>query len=337
MLFQGVLLSGFLLAGTASAKALAANALFPRGHDIEYALRRDADMVATLTQRQEPNSPVENAPKISTTPASGDVTQADLAEWEDKTKAACDSAMQKLEGRASNPSGLAVCYNLPYLNNQTGVFQADLRMYNISTPIDPWLGITSANVNLTLSYLGATVNVTGAHSKREVTISSIKERGISNVLVERQNGNAPTQLKVIMYVGRINDNLMGTAMTQENLQPLLIPNIELTARSPNGMDVMATLSSQEASFVNGVFAGQVASMTTDAQAQASASAAVESSAPFVVPGTSLAFFPIGLVITSIWTIAFVGTVGMGTIGRVQFRDQYRRRMKLESSRNVRTI
>lgn len=120
------------------------------------------------------------------------------------------------------------------------------------------------------------------------------------------------------------------------LQPLLIPQIELTARSPGGQEVKTALSSQEASFVNGVFAQQ-ATLTNDGAAQASASALAQAAQPFQLPGTNLAFFPIGLVVTCVWTAGFLLTVGLGTFGRIQFRDQYRRRIMREKSNNVRTI
>lgn len=110
------------------------------------------------------------------------------------------------------------------------------------------------------------------------------------------------------------------------LQPLLIPQIELNATNPSGQQVRATLASDDASFVNGIFAKQ-----------ASAAPASASAPPFVLPGTTLAFFPTGLLITCIWMIGFVGSVGLGTFGRIQFRDQYRRRVKNEAARNVRTI
>ncbi|KAJ4364706.1 hypothetical protein N0V83_009303 [Neocucurbitaria cava] len=128
-------------------------------------------------------------------------------------------------------------------------------------------------------------------------------------------------------------------MTKEALQPLLIPEIDLSARNPvSNEDVTTTLSSQEASFVNGVFAKTASAPTNaDPQAAASASAAVISAAPFVVPGTSLAFFPVGLVVTSFWTLMFFLAVGFGTFGRIQYRDQYRRRVRMEQARGVRTI
>ena len=129
-----------------------------------------------------------------------------------------------------------------------------------------------------------------------------------------------------------------TYIRRASLQPLLIPQIELSASNPAGQQEKATLSSQEASFVNGVFAKQATNTPTDAQAAASASAAIESAAPFKLPGTGIGEVgPQGVIITGVWMVAFTAVVGLGTFGRIQFRDQYRRRMKNEAARGVRTI
>ena len=45
--------------------------------------------------------------------------------------------------------------------------------------------------------------------------------------------------------------------------------------------------------------------------------------PFVLPGTHLGIFPIGLIITGGWTALRIATLGVGTVGRMKFRDQYR--------------
>lgn len=206
-------LAGLLLAGYASAKAHAVNALFQRGEDIEHALRRDADLIASLTRRQDSNGAAA-APSALSTPASGDASKIDFAQWEEQTKAACGTALQSLDGQASNPSGIAVCYNLPFLDNQTGVFKAELRMYNVSAPVDEWTGIVAAGVSMTLSYQNATVSdMNSTVTKRGINWPPIKVRGVEGVLVKRQ-ANAPSELKVLMYVGQIDKNLMSTPMTQ---------------------------------------------------------------------------------------------------------------------------
>lgn len=214
MLFKSALIGGLLAAGHVTAIKLGhVGALLQRSDDVEEGLRRDAELIATLTRRQNAN-PADSAPLASLTPASGDASTADLAKWEDDTKKACMNSFSALNGQASNPSGIAVCYNLPFLDNRTGVFQAELRMYNISAPIDPWAGVTAADVSMTLSYLGATVqNMAGNFSKRDLTYPPVRElEERDGLLVERQSATQMTELKVLMYVGRINSNLMGSAM-----------------------------------------------------------------------------------------------------------------------------
>lgn len=214
MLFRTALIGGLLAAGHATAiKIRGIDALVQRGNHVEEGLLRDANNIATLTRRQQN---ADTAPLASLTPASGDASRADLDKWEADTKKACEETLSNLNGEASNPSGIVVCYNLPFLDNTTGVFQAELRMYNVSAPIDPWDGVTAADVSMTLSYLGATVqNMNGTFTKRALSSPSALKREVSNgLIIERQNIATLTELKVLMYVGRINNNLMGSAMNQ---------------------------------------------------------------------------------------------------------------------------
>jgi hypothetical protein len=210
MLFKIALVATMLAAGQSAAfKVPQVNALLQPGDDVEEVLRRDAELMATLTRRQDANA-VDSAPLASLTPASGDASSADTAKWEQQTKQACMDTLGNLNGQASNPSGITVCYNLPFLDNKTGIFQAELRMYNVSAPIDPWVGVTAADVSMTLSYLGATVqSMAGNFTKRDLS-----QPVSDGMLVERLDINNMAELKVLMYVGRINSNLMGSAMTQ---------------------------------------------------------------------------------------------------------------------------
>ncbi|KAF2127610.1 hypothetical protein P153DRAFT_294895 [Dothidotthia symphoricarpi CBS 119687] len=341
MLFKSALIGGLLAAGHATAfKIGQVNALLQRSDDVEEVLRRDAALVASLTRRQDAN-PADTAPLSSLVPASGDASKADLKKWEEETRSACMSTLSNLKGKASNPSGIAVCYNVPFLDNRTGVFQAELRLYNVSAPVDPWIGVTAADISLSLSYLGATVqNMNGTFQKRDIGYPPVRTRDTDSLLVERQTISDMTEFKVLMYVGRINSNLMfGDVMTEETLKPLLVPDIDLAARNPiSNIDVTETLSSAGATFVNGIFASKADRPTTaDPTAAAAASSIAAIAAPFVVPGTTLSFFPVGLVVTCIWSAVLFIAVGLGTCGRIQFRDQYRRRVLAEKARGVRTI
>ncbi|KAF2744411.1 hypothetical protein M011DRAFT_470540 [Sporormia fimetaria CBS 119925] len=178
-------LASLLVVGSASARF---HGLLQNSNHIESLLQKDSDLIATLTRRQAAN-PVDNEPRISTTPFSGDARMADFPAWNAATKAACDTAMAALNGQASNPTGLGVCYNLPYLNNRTGVFLAEVRTYPLSQPVDIWAGLNPTDFKLALSYRGADT------------------QDVTDTLPEKTP-------MVHMFVGRINSNLMGTAMTQ---------------------------------------------------------------------------------------------------------------------------
>jgi hypothetical protein len=126
-------------------------------------------------------------------------------------------------------------------------------------------------------------------------------------------------------------------------QPLLIPQIAISAISQQTNQLVNTsLSSTESSFVAGVFsraAGNITDPKTllgNPQEQLAAAAAGLPT-PFVVPGLALGVFPTGLIVTGTWMFLFVTAVGLGTLGRIQFRDQYRRALRAQKEESQRRI
>lgn len=109
------------------------------------------------------------------------------------------------------------------------------------------------------------------------------------------------------------------------LKNLLVPTVNLAALDASGSKVTTSLSSSEATFVSGVFADQSKATTTGAAAAASATAAVAAAVAFVLPGTKILIFPVGAIITGTWAVLGIATVMYGTIGRMNFRAQYRAR------------
>jgi len=118
-------------------------------------------------------------------------------------------------------------------------------------------------------------------------------------------------------------------------QALLTPKIAITGGIANGSTLQTQLSPKDASFVSGLFQDSVTGNTTAAAHAAAVSAAAETK--FVLPGTSLGIFPVGLIITSAWAGIFITVLAYGTYGRVQFRESYRRRMKRGVAGTIRTI
>lgn len=111
------------------------------------------------------------------------------------------------------------------------------------------------------------------------------------------------------------------------MQAALSPYVLLSGTLTNGTSVSTILANNEASFVTGAFSDpEPVVPVAPPMAQAATLPTLLEPTPFVLPGTALGVFPTGLIITGVWTVMFVTVVGLGTWGRVQFRDSYRRKM-----------
>ena len=109
------------------------------------------------------------------------------------------------------------------------------------------------------------------------------------------------------------------------LEKLLVPTITLTGTETNGQTVNTSLTNSEATFVSGVFAKAATTVTKTAVQSPIQTLVVASDATFVLPGLKILIVPIGAVVTGVWAVLFIATITYGTFGRMQFRDQYRRR------------
>lgn len=103
----------------------------------------------------------------------------------------------------------------------------------------------------------------------------------------------------------------------------MIPRVTLSARSAT-----TTVSPNEAAFINGVFSREVV-MSSFGLAQLAVDNITaqyeQGNVAFVVPGVNILIFPIGLIITSIWTLVGFAAYGYGTYERYAYRDAYRQR------------
>lgn len=163
---------------------------------VEEAMRRYVDTVVEPVERRQ------------TTTAGMNMTQ-----WNEQTSASCTAALEGLKGVSSNPSGMAVCYNLPSLDNTTGVFQADLKLYMIAAPTGAFANIASTNVQVGLSYNGATVSAVDASTMtRRDDVSLIswpRDEG------HQLNGRAamiPMLVQSYAFVGQVNKDLLTANM-----------------------------------------------------------------------------------------------------------------------------
>jgi hypothetical protein len=138
-------------------------------------------------------------------------SQMNATKWDAQTAAACEASLATLNGVASNPAGMAVCYNLPYLDNSTGIFQADLRLYMISDPTGDFSGVPADKVSVGLQYFGASVQTI---SPSELKRRDIESRPYARSESERRKRDAmqPSLLQSYAFIGQINKNLMSPNM-----------------------------------------------------------------------------------------------------------------------------
>ncbi|KAL9593930.1 MAG: hypothetical protein Q9219_007310 [cf. Caloplaca sp. 3 TL-2023] len=257
--------------------------------------------------------------------------------WMNQTSAACMKSLTALNGKASNPSGLAACYNVQSWNTSTGIFEADLQLYRIAAATGDWVSLMNQAVNVGLSYSGATVAPKGGRNKKREGSPSATLTGLPvprRAGYRRAAADAPTLIQDMTFVGRINKDLLGKINNETQAHDLLAPRISLSGSDKSGKVITTILSSSEASFVNGVFAEQV---KTVASAGVPAASAAANAGKFVLPGRTLGIFPVGLIITSAWTFLFILTVGYGTVERIRFREAYRRRVKYRQAAISRPI
>lgn len=271
-------------------------ALHPEGRFIESALGGAAGNV--LERRQD-----------SGTAGSNDT---DLAAWDTETSALCEQHLSQLNV-ATNPSGTAICYNLPSLDTTTGTFMADLRLYQVSTPSGDFAGIAPEEIQVGVQYDGASVSPIN---------QTINARSVEDMLSKRQ-AVTPTLLQSYMMVGQVELSRMPDPMTVGGVEALVIPKVTLSARQ-----AITTVSPNEAAFINGVFSKEVV-MSDFGRAQLAVDNITaqfqEGNVAFVLPGVNILIFPIGLIITSIWTVLGFGFYGFGTYERYAYREAYRRR------------
>ncbi|KAI9672552.1 MAG: hypothetical protein M1817_003318 [Caeruleum heppii] len=282
----------------------------------------DGVVDSLLSRRQEQPPVAPSGPTASGTAATGATT--DPNKWELDTQKACMDAMRALNSTIISPCGIAFCYNLPFLDNSTGVFQADLRLYRVAAPGGAWAGIADGDVNVDLDFIGASVTMMKEKIKR-----SDSDGLFTMPLGKRQQPDQPEMLQGFSFIGQMNTEALSKAIDKNQLQNYLLPNVTLSALTPSQQPLKTTLASADGSFVNGVLS-QPADTCRACDAAASAG-------PFAMPGMRLAVFPIGLVITGCWALIGIVVVAAGTVERYQFREQYRRRKAREGKMAMRTI
>ncbi len=181
--------------------------LLSRGvHVLDEMVYRGADemrmgrLVARMPQ-PPPAAPTESA---ASNLSGSDPSNIDPVQIDATISAACSTALGDIKS-VSNDAGLLGCYNIPFLNTNTGVFEADLRLYELSQPRGAFEGKKATDVNVQVSYPNAAFS-TIPQSMRDT------KRGVE--LESRQAPGSMTELQDFLFVGQISGGLTLAKLTE---------------------------------------------------------------------------------------------------------------------------
>ena len=151
-------------------------------------------------------------PEMATKMASGSMalaaalaapTNADPARWNADADMKCSRAVEEFKGRATNPSGMTACYNIPFLNVEKGTFEAELRIYSTSPPFGEFEGVPPENMMVTLSYKSASLSA--SDGSLPVKLRRVKRQ---------ESGMLVREVSVRKYIGEFNPGVIRPGMTE---------------------------------------------------------------------------------------------------------------------------
>ncbi|KAK5073040.1 hypothetical protein LTR64_000553 [Lithohypha guttulata] len=285
--------------------------------DFEERSRRASEHYEGELERRKPRE---------TTSSGGDLSlTAPDTERNVSTLQACMTGMQNIAS-VSNEAGFAACYNvLDWHENMNGMFQADLRFFQISSAAGQFANVPMNDITIQLLYPNSTQYSVLTNVKRSVS-----------TLQQRQSASEPTEIQQYSLVGNFQMQLDLKKLNNTQIMSLLIPQIILSAKVEGTTVASQVASSDVVYFVAGQFLdGMTPQLAAKAADPVMAADAIMASQGFVLPGTTFGVFPVGLIITSTWCLLFFLAYGLGTIGRIRHRDIYRKRIAVTTGRSGR--
>jgi hypothetical protein len=278
----------------------------PRGiSNLDIDMQRVAfDVVERSIERRAPQS-------------SGSLVPSSSGDMNETISSACVDTLSQIS-TISNQAGILACYNILQSNTDLGIFQADLRLYQMQQPSGPFAGVPSGQMLVNLIYPSSTsfnVLIKRSLTKRQASMSELQQYSLQGTFTKA------------LELSKLNET---------ELMALMVPAISISAVEPGTQTPITTnvTITDTAFFLVGKFKNQFSSAMTDPIFQA---AAIAQSSAFVMPGMTLGIFPTGLIVTGAWMLLFIIAFGVGTIGRIQHRAAYRNRKAAMGGRTGKRI
>ena len=144
----------------------------------------------------------------------------DTTQWNTEATTACMNAIDMLNGNSSNPTGLVACFNVPYLDQTNGTFEAEVRIFNVSIPTGQWVGVTTSQMTVGLNFQDATIQASDSLVKRDMDSQPLLRRQMtttSSMMASATSSGAmmtPSQVGARTYIGQIYPNLLTPGMNR---------------------------------------------------------------------------------------------------------------------------
>ena len=162
--------------------------------------------IDSILPRQQ-DAPITDSSKTSAVKVNPDGT-LNMTAWNTATDKACMDALSLLS-QSTNPSGNCICYNLPSLDADGGVFEAELRLYKVSTPREEFTDVKPEDVGVKVLYASADVSMINSNGT-----GSLGANGTADgVDLGKRADDGPTLLKTYMLVGKIHSDKMASNLS----------------------------------------------------------------------------------------------------------------------------
>lgn len=190
----------------AAAAALDSSRSYVRSSDLLLSAR-DALLLPYVTQEADSGDVLRRqdgrgSSSVNLTPGNA----LNSTDWDRETNAACVNALGSIP-RSTNPSGNCLCYNLPSLDTQSGVFRCEIRVYRISEPRDGFAGVSPSNINVGVQYNGASVSPVSAAEFNSMGPGANPKLSTTRP-TRRDETKQPQLLQTYQFVGQIDKSRM---------------------------------------------------------------------------------------------------------------------------------
>ena len=176
-----------------------AGLLHRRTETLQDMVDRRADEItdAHVVPRMPQSAPAALTQSATANLTGSDPSSIDQAQMDATISAACNAALGPIKS-VSNDAGLLGCYNIPFLNTNTGVFEADLRLYQLYEPKGAFAGVKSTDILVQVSYPNASFSTIPPNAQNAKSRSDLERR---------QNPGNMNELQNFLFVGQVSKKL----------------------------------------------------------------------------------------------------------------------------------